>query len=57
MHTIEKFLHYIAAIHTYDSIWTCSKHGVLAAGEKMCSISCEGYAEGEKTLRFIPTKN
>ena len=40
MHPIEqqlleaKMLPYICPIHTYGSIWTCSEHGVLAAGEK-----------------------
>ena len=53
MHLIEKQLvedkmlpHIL--IHTYDSIWTCFKHGVFAAGEKKCSI-CERYRDGEKS--------
>ena len=61
MHPIEKqlldqkMLPYIP-IHTYDSIWTCSEHGVLAGGEKKCSV-CEGYRDGEKKQNFTQTKN
>ena len=45
--TEDRMLPYIS-IHTYDSIWTCSEHGVLAAGEKICS-TFEGYRDaGEK---------
>ena len=43
-------------IHTYGSIWMCSEHGVLAAGEKKCAV-CEGYRDGENKLRFIQTNN
>ena len=43
----QKMLPYIP-IHTYDSIWTCSEHGVLVAGEKKCSV-CERYRYGEKS--------
>ena len=62
MHPIEKqlldqkMLPYIP-IHTYDSIWTCSEHGVLAVGEKKCSV-CEGYREMvKKKQKFTQTKN
>ena len=60
MHPIEKqlldqkMLPYIP-IHTYDSIWTCSEHGVLGVGEKKCSV-CEGYRDGEKKAKVYSNK-